>query len=225
MLVYVLCALACVLLILLYHRLHNRRVFLCFCLTLLFAGAAFYAFHPRPQAPALTAAEKQDLYEQQAIFSAWNQNYQQQVKQLDHNWQRYHQILSDFTADRISIEVANERFAQLETDERALADAIHDDAPPLELHDQLYDLVTSIQRKTSDYADAQLRTISLTRAASSPEYLVSTAQEEQAKSLTNIMEKESPAQLFTASEVLSIQKLLTIPEDTPGKTDTKGAAQ
>ena len=105
------------------------------------------------------------------------------------------------------------RLKQLEEEEKALAAAIAENKPPLELHDACYDLTASIHQKTKAYAEAEQNAITLTRAASEPRFLPSDDQEEQSRALQTVMEKESPAGLFTASEITQIQDLLTLPEE------------
>lgn len=214
MLAYVFLALALILLALLYRHLPNKRVFCFFCLTLALAGLISYTYWPHPRQPAgISEEEKYDIMQQQQIFAAWYGKYQKQLKQLDHNWRWYHQILEDFKEDNISIQTTYVRLKQLEEEEKTLTADIANNAPPLELHDACYDLAASVLQKTKDYAAAQQNAITLTRAASEPRFLLSDDQEEQSRALQTVMEKESPVGLFTASEVTQIQNLLSLPEE------------
>ena len=214
MLAYVFLALAILLLVLLYRYLPSKRVFCFFCLTLALAGLISYTFWQHPRQPSgISEEERYDIMQQQQIFAAWYGTYQKQLKQLDHNWRWYHQILEDFKEDNISIQTTNVRLKQLEEEEKLLTSAIAGNTPPLELHDACYDLAAAILQKTKDYAAAQQNAITLTRAASEPKFLPSDDQEEQSRALQTVMEKESPVALFTASEITQIQALLFVPEE------------
>ena len=214
MILYLLAAILVVLLILLYRYLPNKRIYACFCVTLAALGVLCYIFFPRTsQTEAMTEEQKYDILQQQQIFATWYAGYQKDVKDLDHNWRWYHQILEDFKEDNISIQTAYVRLKQLEEDEKALTSRIADSAPPLELHDNFYDLTASIVQKTKAYAEAQQKAITLTRAASDPQRMPTDDQEEQNRLLQTVMEKESPVGLFTAEEIAEIQSGLAIPEN------------
>ncbi len=203
MILYLLAAILVVLLLILYRYLPNKRIYACFCVTLAVLGALCYAFFPRaPQAEAMTEEQIYDLQQQQQIFATWYAGYQKDVKDLDHNWRWYH-----------SIQTAYVRLKQLEEDEKALTSRIADSAPPLELHDNFYDLTASIVQKTKAYAEAQQKAITLTRAASDPQRMPTDDQEEQNRLLQTVMEKESPVGLFTAEEIAEIRSGLAIPEN------------
>ena len=214
MILYLLAAILVVLLILLYRYLPNKRIYACFCVTLAVLGVLCYIFFPRTsQTEAMTEEQKYDILQQQQIFATWYAGYQKDVKDLDHNWRWYHQILEDFKEDNISIQTAYVRLKQLEEDEKALTSRIADSAPPLELHDNFYDLTASIVQKTKAYAEAQQKAITLTRAASDPQRMPTDDQEEQNRLLQTVMEKESPVGLFTAEEIAEIRSGLAIPEN------------
>lgn len=206
---------AILLLALLYRHLPNRRIFWYFCCTLALTGCIAYAFvnSSHPAEPAISKEEKYAMQEQQHIFMTWYADYQKDIDQLDHNWQLYHAILENFKEDSISIQTAYVRLKQLEDESRQLRDRIMQKSPPLALNDICYDLLIEVMQKTREYAEAQYRTIALTRAAADPIHLRSDDQEEQSRSLQGIMIKESPAGLFTAREISAIRDYLTIPED------------
>ena len=213
MLIYFLAAILIVLLVILYHYLPNKKIYACFCVTLVVLGAVSYVFFPHtPKAAPMTEEQKYDVLQQQQIFAAWYVGYQKDITELDRNWRWYHQILEDFKEDNISIQTTYVRLKQLEEDEKALTAKIAASAPPLELHDTNYDLTTSILQKTKAYAEAQQKAITLTRAASDPQRLTTDDQEEQSRQLQTVMEKESPVGLFTAKEMAQIQDGLAIPE-------------
>ena len=214
MILYLLAAILVVLLVLLYHYLPNKRIYACFCVTLAALGILSYLFFPHaPKQEVMTDEQKYDIFQQQQIFATWYAGYQKNIKDLDHNWRWYHQILEDFKEDNISIQTTYVRLKQLEEDEKMLVTRIAESAPPLELHDANYDLTTAMLQKTKAYAEAQQKTITLTRAASDPQRLTTDDQEEQSRQLQTVMEKESPVGLFTAEEIAEIQSGLAIPEN------------
>ena len=211
MILYLLAAILVVLLVLLYHFLPNKKIYACFCATLAVLGIASYLLLPHaPKEQPMTEAQKYDILQQQQIFATWYAGYQKDVKELDHNWRWYHQILEDFKEDNISIQTTYSRLKQLEEDEKALTAKIAVSAPPLELHDTNYDLTTAILQKTKAYAEAQQKAITLTRAASDPQRLTTDDQEEQSRQLQTVMEKESPVGLFTAEELAQIEAGLAV---------------
>ena len=105
------------------------------------------------------------------------------------------------------------RLTQLEKDSGELRERIARHTPPRELSDANYDLVTGITVKTNAYAEAQYRTIALSKAAADPANIRSDDQEEQSRMLQSIMNRESPAGLFIASEVSALRDNLTLPAE------------
>ena len=215
MLIYILAAIGIFLLLLLYHYLPNKKIFACFCLTLLLAGAIAYKFWPAPDpTPApISEQERYELMQQQQIFAAWYADYQRDLDELERNWRWYHQIIENFKSDNISIQTTFVRLKQLDQDSQQLRDRIALHAPPVALNDGCYDLLTEVVNKTNAYADAQYRTIALTRAAADPANLKTDNQTEQSRMLQTIMIRESPVGLYTAKEITAIRQYLDIPEE------------
>ena len=215
MLVYLLAAVGLCLLLLLYHYLPNKKIFACFCLTLLLAGGIAYKYWPAPEpTPApISEQERYELMQQQQIFAAWYADYQRDLDELDRNWRWYHQIIENFKADNISIQTTFVRLKQLDQDSQQLRDRIALHVPPVALNDGCYDLLTEVVNKTNAYADAQYRTIALTRAAADPANLKTDNQTEQSRMLQTIMIRESPVGLYTAKEITAIRQYLDIPEE------------
>ena len=214
MLVLSLAALCLILLILLYHYIPSHKVFYFFSLSLvLIACIAYFANHARTHEPVLTEDEKYELQIQQKIFMDWYAGYQKKIDQLDRNWKWYHAIAEDFQEENIDIQTAYLRLKQLEEDSRLLQNQIHELAPPESLQNPSHDLVMEVIRKTDSYADAQLRTIILSRAVIDPSHLQTDDPAEQRRSLQDVMLRESPVGLFTANEVSQIRNCLTIPEN------------
>ena len=215
MLVYILAAIGLCLLLLLYHYLPNKKIFACFCLTLLLTGGIAYKFWPAPApTPApISEQERYELMQQQQIFAAWYADYQRDLDELDRNWRWYHQIIENFKSDNISIQTTFVRLKQLDQDSQQLRDRIALHAPPVALNDGCYDLLTEVMNKTNAYADAQYRTIALTRAAADPANLKTDDQAQQSRMLQTIMIRESPVGLYTAKEITAIRQYLDIPEE------------
>ena len=203
---YFLLAVIAVLLILLHHYIPRKRVFWTFFAVLLLTGGASWYLYPRQEPPPpLTQAERDELAAQQEIFAAWYRDYQKQVDQLDNNWQRYHHILENFKEDNISIQTAYVRLTQLEKDSGELRERIARHTPPRELSDANYDLVTGITVKTNAYAEAQYRTIALSKAAADPANIRSDDREEQSRMLQSRMNRGSPTGRVRSSEVSALR--------------------
>ena len=204
-------ALGVLLLFLLHRFLPNRKAFFLFVLMLAAAGV-FAWLHPW-ETPTTTSPEaRAHLAQQQTIVSDWFKDYQGLVEQLDHNWQQYHRILSDFDEDIIGIEAAYARLRQLEPQAARVAATFDQMDPPIELDDASYDIVTAMIFKTRAYANARLRTIQRTAAAADPEHLLSNLQEEQSRHLRDVMITESPAGLFTAEDIKALRESVALPE-------------
>ena len=214
MLVLLLSALCIILLILLYRYMPNHKVFHFFTLSLVLAACiAFFANQLRDEEPVLTEEQKYELQIQQKIFMDWYASYQKKIDQLDRNWQWYHAIAEDVQEENIDIQTAYVRFKQLEEDSRLLRGQIHEMTPPQALHDICYDLLIEVLKKTDAYADAQLRTVILSRAVTDPTHFLTDDPTEQRRNLKDIMLRESPVGLFTANEISRIRNYLTIPEN------------
>ena len=163
----------------------------------------------------MTEEERYELQQQQQIFADWYVGYQRDIDELDRNWQWYHHIIEDFKEDNISIQTAYVRLSQLDQDSQKIRERIEHNAPPIALNDGCYDLLIEVMKKTTDYADAQYRTIVLTKAAADPARLRTNDQAEQSRLLQAIMIRESPVGLYTAKEIAAIREYLNIKEDAP----------
>ena len=217
MLVLALSLVALALLALLYRSLPNRRIFAWFCLSLALVGAmVWFASQPGRNEPTMTLEEKRALQQQQQIFMEWYASYQKDIDQLDRNWQWYHSILENFKDGSIDLQTVYVRLTQLEEDSRLLRDRIRGLAPPDALDDARYQLLQTVLAKTLAYVEAQHRTITLTRAASDPTHLLSDDPAEQSRALQDIMIRESPPGLFTASEIAKLRESFAIPEEGTG---------
>lgn len=215
MFIYIIGALCLLLLLLLYRYLPNKKIFACFCLTLLATGLIAYRCWPVPETvhQPSSDAERYEMQQQQQIFTTWYAQYQQDLAELDRNWRWYHQIIESFKADNISIQTCFLRLKQLDQDSASLKERIAQHTPPLALNDGCYDQLAEVVKKTNAYADAQYRTIALTRAAADPANLKTDDQAEQSRMLQTIMIRESPVGLYTAKEITAIRDYLEMPEE------------
>lgn len=224
MLIYILAILALLLLGLLYYKVGSHKtVFLGFTFTILLAGGIVYFAWPRPQDQtenqALTEAQRYELMQQQQVFAAWYEEYQKNLAELDRNWQWYHHILESFKAGNISLQTVHMRLMQLEQDSAQLKARFASHPAPLELNSYCYDLVNSVCTKTMNYADAQSRTITLTRAAADPARIQTEDPHEQSRLLQTVMLRESPAALFTATEIKALREQLASPKEEKARTE------
>lgn len=211
---FILVILFFILLYFVYRYFPNRKIFLLFCF-LLVAGMAFFlnfSYHQtKDAAPLISDEEKQELLQQQYIFSNWYTEYEKNFDSMDHNWQRYHQILQSFKNDEISIQAAYVRLAQLEDDAAKLRENLSRLEPPSGLNNANYDITTKIIKKTRAYINAQYQTILRTKEAADPAHLLSDNQEEQSRRLEEIMIMNAPANLVIAPEVSTIRDNLLLP--------------
>ena len=125
-----------VVLLFLVQRFFPRRgIFAIFCLVLLGAGVVLFMTQEEKTAP-MTAAERDHISEQQGMVVDWYTEYQGLIDQMDHNWQQYHRILSDFDADVIDLTTAWERLDELDGAALSTLDALMRMEPPLALDDE-----------------------------------------------------------------------------------------
>ncbi|MBO6209783.1 MAG: hypothetical protein J6N99_03730 [Schwartzia sp.] len=196
---------ALVVLLFLVQRFFPRRgIFAIFCLVLLGAGVVLFMTQEEKTAP-MTAAERDHISEQQGMVVDWYTEYQGLIDQMDHNWQQYHRILSDFDADVIDLTTAWERLDELDGAALSTLDALMRMEPPLALDDENYDLVTTIILKARAYATEQRQTIRHTADVANPEKQLTEVQEEQSRRLRDVMRSEAPAGLFTAKEISALR--------------------
>ncbi len=196
---------ALVVLLFLVQRFFPRRgIFAIFCAVLFCAGAVLFRTQEEKAAP-MTEAERMHVVEQQGMVVDWYTEYQGLIDQMDHNWQQYHRILSDFDADVIDLTTAWERLDELDGAALATLDKLLRMEPPLALDDENYDLVTAIILKARAYAGAQRQTIRHTADVADPEKQLTEVQEEQSRRLRDVMRSEAPAGLFTAKEISALR--------------------
>ena len=215
MIIYPLGAAALVLLFILYRKTRSRKAFYGFTATIMLAGAIAYFAWPAAKPPQESISEEQRyaLMQEQQVFAAWYEGYQKDLNELDRNWQWYHHLLESFKEDNISLQTVYSLLKQLEQDSLQLKERMAARKVPLELSDYTYDQTAQLLDKTNDYAAAQCRTISLTRAAADPALMPATEQPRQSQLLQTVMIRESPVKLFIADEIGAIRHQLELPKD------------
>lgn len=206
---YIILILAAAALIALYKFLPNRKIFICFCATLVivFCISAFIQMQTNRQ-EVITRAQMEDIREQQKIFGEWYAAYQKDIDHLDRNWQLYHSIIETLKTTEIYEYSTYEQLLELEEDALEEQKKIHALKVPDNLNSDSAILLNEIIRKTRLYVDAQTKTISASRIAADPENFKDL--EKLNKIIKDIVIRESPAGLFTASEVAAIRESLTV---------------
>ena len=206
MLIYVLMVGVILLLIILFRYL-PRRVFLIFVTLLAVLSGIVFRIQTAERAPEpLTIEERATIARDQELFTPWWGTYQKQIAELDRNWTRYHQILTDAKEWESNLAITYARLVDLERDTQDLRTHIEKNAPPTELSNRVYDPIAVIVRKTNDYAAAEQKAITLTRAAADPATMREQNPAEQARLLELVMLRESPVALFISDEVGIIRR-------------------
>ena len=194
----------------LYKFLPNRKIFIFFCATLVIVFCVSAIIQMRySEEEVVSRAEIENIRQQQKIFSDWYAAYQKDIDHLDRNWQLYHSIIKSLKTAEIYELSTYEQLLELETDaldEQAKINALK---VPAGLNEKYAVLISEIIKKTKIYVDAQTKTISTVRMAADPLHFTTL------KSLNaiikNITIRESPAVLFTATEIAAIREMLVVP--------------
>ena len=198
----------------LYKFLPNRKIFIYFCLSLIlvFAIAGLIARNQQPQ-EKMNQAERYVLQQQQQVFIGWYTNYQKDIDQLDRNWQLYHNIIENFTTENIDIDTLHERLTNLETEARIEQVQIYTLKVPPGLGEDCNILIEQMLKKTRDYTDAQIQTISMSKAVIEVDGFQNATHQEQVHLFQDIIIREAPTGLFTANELSAILNYFKLPED------------
>ena len=206
MLIYVLMVGVILLLIILFRYL-PRRVFFIFVTLLAVLGGIVFRIQMAERAPEpLTIEQRAAIAHDQELFMPWWEMYQKQIVELDRDWTRYHQILADAREGESDIAITYARLVNLERDMQDLRTRMEKSSPPTELSDRVYDPIAVIVSKTNDYAAAEQKAITLTRAAADPTTMKEQNPAEQARLLELVMLRESPIALFIGDEVGAIRR-------------------
>ncbi len=199
----------------LYRHIPNHKIYFIFLAVIVVIVGILVTSYRSQQAKnaEITQEQRNAIQVEQQAFTPWYDSYKKYVEQLDYNWQRYRQIVADFKADNISIEVAHLRLEQVSQTSAQISEALSRLEPPTQLQNDNYNLTIVLIKKIRDYSAAQQSVIKNTYLASDPLNQLSEAQPDQASRLEDIMIRESPTGLFTASEILQIRNNLLITDD------------
>lgn len=199
----------------LYRHIPNHKIYFIFlAVVIVIVGILVTSYRSQQAKNAeITNEQKAAIQLEQQAFTPWYDSYKKHVEQLDYNWQRYQQIVADFKADNISIEVAHLRLEQVSQTSVEISESLSRLEPPMELKNENYDLTIELIKKIRDYSAAQQSVIKNTYIASDPLNQLSENQPDQANRLEDIMIRESPTGLFTANEILQIRNNLLIKDD------------
>lgn len=194
----------------LYKFLPNRKIFIFFCATLVIVFCVSAIIQMRyNKEEVVSRAEIEEIRHQQQIFSEWYAAYQKDIDHLDRNWQLYHSIIKSLKTAEIYELSTYEQLLELETDaleEQAKINALK---VPAGLNEEYAVLILEIIKKTQNYVDAQTKTISTVRMAADPVYF--TDLKNLNAIIKNVTIRESPAGLFTATEIAAIREMLVVP--------------
>ena len=205
--IYLIAIAAFVTLALLYKFSPTKKIFIAICAGLLIIFCASAFLHEQQQQERLSRAQLEELLEQQKIFGEWYAAYQKDIERLDRNWQSYHNIiegLKTVDAQSFNAEALHTRFSDLELESVEEQLKIHMLAAPQSFNGEIRDLIEELIRKTQHYVDAQTRTISLSKSATTPPVELESLK----LKLHDIMIRESPEGLFTAQEISAIRSAL-----------------
>ena len=205
MLIYALIVLVLLLLILLFRYLPHR-IFFVFVVLLAAAGGIIVQMQSADHAPPpLTQEQRTAIARDQDYFMPWWGTYQKQIAELDRNLTRYHQIIADAKEGNTRLSVTYERLSALEKEMQNLRGRIEQNAPPIELSDGVYDHLAVILSRTDDYAAAQQKAITLTRAAADPTGMKEKNPAAQGRLLELVMLRESPVALFVEDDISAVR--------------------
>lgn len=205
--IYLILIVTAVTLAILYKFSPTKRIFMIICAGLLFVFGASAFISEYRQQEKLSRTQLEELQEQQKIFGEWYAAYQKDIDRLDRNWQSYHNIIEGLKAvdaQSFNAEAFNTRLANLEQDSIEEQIKIYMLVAPQSLNRESRALVEELIRKTRQYADAQTKTISLSKSESTPPVEL----ENLKVRLNDIMIRESPEGLFTAQEISAIRAAL-----------------
>ena len=193
-------------LIALYKFLPNKKIFpyVCGAVIIIFGASAFIQDYYRNA--EMTRAQLEEFQLQQKVFGDWYAGYQEDINSLDRNWQRFYNIVETLKTAEVYEYSTYEQLLGLEKetlDEKKHIDTL---TVPPELNEECRDLLASVIVKTKTYADAQVKTVSLTRQAADPATV--TDVNRMNRRINEITIRETPAGLFTATEISAIRDIL-----------------
>lgn len=197
---------ATVALIALYKFLPNKKFFpyVCGAVIVIFGASAFIKDYYGNA--VMTRAQLEEFQLQQKIFGEWYADYQEDINSLDRNWQRFYNIVETLKTAEVYEYSTYEQLLDLEQETLAEQKRINKLVVPPELNEECRDLLASVIVKTKTYADAQVKTVSLTRQAADPATV--TDVNRMNRRINEITIRETPAGLFTATEISAIRDIL-----------------
>ena len=205
MLIYALVVLVLLLLILLFRYLPHRIFIVFVALAAVLCAIVVHMQLPERAPAPLTQEQRTAIARDQDYFMPWWAAYQKHIAELDRNWTSYHQILTDAKEGNTRLSVTYERLVALEKSMQDLRSRIEKNAPPIELSDAVYDHLAAILSATDDYAAAQQKAITLTRAAADPATIKEKDPAQQGRLLELVMLRESPVALFIEDDIAAIR--------------------
>lgn len=197
------------------RRKRRRYTRLIVILCLLLAGGLLLYFSPLEeeiQEKTVRQAADDARTRQGMVFSAWYDEHQEHLLQLDRVWQSYILIQRQFAQEEIDVESAHERLAELAEQTAEAEQTIRQAKPPLELEGEVYDLTAVIYHRTADYAK-QLRQMIQETDRAAEGYCRSEEEVEpeiMSHRLREIAVLLTPTALFTEKEVARLRELFWI---------------
>ncbi len=197
-------------LVALYKFLPNRKIFMFICATLIIVFCISAVIQMRySESEVISRAEIEDIRQQQKIFGDWYAAYQKDIDHLDRNWQLYHSIIKSLKTAEIYELSTYEQLLELEADALDEQAKINKLKVPEGLDEKYTVIISEIIKKTQTYVDAQTKTISTVRMAADPVHF--TTLKNLNAIIKNVTIRESPAGLFTATEIAAIREMLVVP--------------
>lgn len=229
------------LLFFLYRKIPNKSIFFLFLLVLITSAgfAAYSVYTPHQDDIAEQKAIRERTIAQQEVFSTWYASYQKILEGVDYHWQQQDQIFHGIQDDDMDLETALQEMSKLEENCHLLLESLAKLPPPAILDEDNYALAMQVHIKTTNYAEAQLRTVTLCKEAIAMELTPAeddAAKEDQEKKddpaplenvntslpppqndlnhrLRHIVLTEAPAGLFTAREISALRANLSLPDE------------
>ena len=159
----------------------------------------------------MTRDQIESIRYQQKIFGDWYAAYQKNIDALDRNWQLYYQIAETLKTAEIYEYSTYEQLKELEVAAIDEQMKIYNLEVPRELDDESHILLSSVINKTKIYSDAQVKIISSVCVAANPEGAEDFDLAALNRKIKDITLRESPAGLFTATEISAIRDKLVVP--------------
>ena len=109
---------ALVSIVVLYKFLPNRKVFVCFCasMMLMFLAGAFFGLQTKSDS-SIDEAQRDARLRQEKFFIDWYSEYQRDIEQLDRNWQLYHSLVDGYREGKSDLVDTFERLQELDPDD------------------------------------------------------------------------------------------------------------